>query len=88
MRYHHVLPFALLGTAHAVSIEKRFSNGDFATGDMDPNVSSGCTYWANSITASDTCAVLESYLGITVAQLTSWVSIRVTEKRFIAMVMV
>ncbi|CAG8904008.1 unnamed protein product [Penicillium egyptiacum] len=35
-------------------------------------MSAGCTYWANSILSTDTCAALESFYGITVAQLVSW----------------
>ncbi|KAL5365890.1 hypothetical protein BJX96DRAFT_159953 [Aspergillus floccosus] len=63
---------ALLGLANAATLRKRFSNGDFATGDTDPNVTSGCTYWANSISSTDTCTALESFYGITTAQLVSW----------------
>ncbi|KAJ5988345.1 hypothetical protein N7481_003555 [Penicillium waksmanii] len=41
-------------------------------GETDPNVSTGCTYWANSILSTDTCAALESFYGMNVAQLVSW----------------
>ncbi|RAL14683.1 putative LysM domain protein [Aspergillus homomorphus CBS 101889] len=68
-----LLPFlAILGLTDAAAIGKRFTNGDFATGESDPNVTSACTYWANSIKSTDTCAALENYYGITVAQLASW----------------
>ncbi|KAL4877580.1 hypothetical protein BJY04DRAFT_230540 [Aspergillus karnatakaensis] len=63
---------AILGLAQAASLRKRFSNGDFAIGETDPDVSTGCTYWANSISSSDTCAKLESYYGITISHLVSW----------------
>ncbi|RDW63078.1 putative LysM domain protein [Aspergillus mulundensis] len=68
------LGLALLGLelSTATPLSKRFSNGDFATGETDPDVSTACTYWANSISSSDTCADLESYYGLTIAQLVSW----------------
>ncbi|KAH1765798.1 hypothetical protein KXX41_003141 [Aspergillus fumigatus] len=62
----------LLGVANAATLAKRWSNGDVATGTTDPNVASGCTYWANSIASSDTCESLNAYFGITIAQLVSW----------------
>lgn len=62
---------ALLGPqlVNASSVAKRFSNGDFATGETGPNVSAACTYWANSILPTDTCTDLQSFYGITIAQL-------------------
>ncbi|OJJ77959.1 hypothetical protein ASPBRDRAFT_167297 [Aspergillus brasiliensis CBS 101740] len=66
------LTLALFASAYGLAIDKRFNNGDFPTGDTDPNVASGCTYWANSISSTDTCADLESYYGITASQLASW----------------
>ncbi|THC88290.1 hypothetical protein EYZ11_012262 [Aspergillus tanneri] len=74
MIFSQVLSLALLGSVNAATLGKRFSSGGFATGEKDPNVSSGCTCWANSIKLTDTCAALESYYGITIAQLVSWVS--------------
>lgn len=74
MIFSTILALTLWGSANAATLGRRFSNGDFATGETDPNVSSGCTYWANSIKSTDTCAALESYYGITIAQLVSWVS--------------
>lgn len=68
------LALAIFGSANGLAIHKRFDNGDFPTGDTDPNVTGVCTYWANSIEATDTCADLESYYGITVAQLASWIT--------------
>ncbi|KAH1500856.1 hypothetical protein KXX52_008874, partial [Aspergillus fumigatus] len=65
-------PALLLGVANAATLAKRWSNGDVATGTTDPNVASGCTYWANSIASSDTCESLNAYFGITIAQLVSW----------------
>ncbi|KAJ5097343.1 hypothetical protein N7456_008064 [Penicillium angulare] len=69
--YKKLLALALLGSQFAAALEL-FENGDSATGTKDPNVSSRYTYWANSILSTDTCADLESYYGITVAQLVSW----------------
>ncbi|KAK1140706.1 hypothetical protein N8T08_009907 [Aspergillus melleus] len=66
------LILALLGSANAATTELQFANRDSATGQTDPDVSSGCTYWANSIESTDTCAALEDYFGITTAQLVSW----------------
>ncbi|EHA19725.1 hypothetical protein ASPNIDRAFT_179830 [Aspergillus niger ATCC 1015] len=66
------LTLATFASAYALAVNKRFDNGDFPTGDTDPNVTSACTYWANSISSTDTCADLESYYGITSTQLTSW----------------
>lgn len=43
---------------------KRFSSGDFVTGDTGPHMSSGCIYWANSIAASDNCAKEDCYMHI------------------------
>jgi hypothetical protein len=57
------LGFAILDLANAATLPKRFSNGDFATGETDLDVSTGCTYWANSISSSDTCAKL--YVNVT-----------------------
>ena len=68
-----ILGLSLFGAVNAATLGKRFSSADFATGETDPNVNSGCTYWANSIQSTDTCAALESYYGITHAQLVSWV---------------
>lgn len=65
----------LIGVANAAEIARRWANSHNATGTTDPNVSTGCTYWANTITSSDTCASLESYFGVTIAQLVSWVSV-------------
>ncbi|THC91912.1 hypothetical protein EYZ11_008622 [Aspergillus tanneri] len=42
-------PALLLGVVNAAAIEKRWTNGGSSTGTTDPNVSSSCTYWANSI---------------------------------------
>ncbi|KAF7159652.1 hypothetical protein CNMCM5623_005032 [Aspergillus felis] len=72
MIFSKFLALTLWGSANAATLGRRFSNGDSATGETDPNVSSGCTYWANSIQSTDTCAALESYFGITIAQLVSW----------------
>ncbi|RAK97321.1 uncharacterized protein BO80DRAFT_482371 [Aspergillus ibericus CBS 121593] len=66
------LALAILGLVNGLALQRRFDNGDFPTGETDPNVTSACTYWANSIESTDTCAGLESYYGITVAQLASW----------------
>ncbi|GKZ65102.1 hypothetical protein AnigIFM50267_007266 [Aspergillus niger] len=66
------LTLATFASVYALAVNKRFDNGDFPTGDTDPNVTSACTYWANSISSTDTCADLESYYGITSTQLTSW----------------
>ncbi|RAK90215.1 LysM domain protein [Aspergillus costaricaensis CBS 115574] len=63
---------AIFASVHGFAINKRFDNGDFPTGNTDPNVASACTYWANSIASTDTCADLESYYGITATQLTFW----------------
>lgn len=68
------LTLAIFASASGLAINKRFDNGDFPTDDTDPNVTSACTYWANSISSTDTCADLESYYGITYTQLTSWVT--------------
>ncbi|KAI9044908.1 LysM peptidoglycan-binding domain-containing protein [Aspergillus affinis] len=38
----------------------------------DPNVASGCSYWANTATDYDTCASLTDYFGLTIADLVSW----------------
>ncbi|RJE24636.1 LysM domain protein [Aspergillus sclerotialis] len=61
----------LCGLASSAVI-KRWSNGGSATGPTDPDVASGCTYWANDIANGDTCDSLESYFGITIDQLVSW----------------
>ncbi|EAW14094.1 putative LysM domain protein [Aspergillus clavatus NRRL 1] len=67
-----LLTSLITGTARASAIQKRFTNGDSPTGTTDPNVVKDCSYWANSITSSDTCVNLENYFGITTAQLTFW----------------
>jgi hypothetical protein len=66
--------FLLFGAASASRTQKRWTNGDAATGTTDPNVTDDCTYWANNIETGDTCESLESYFGITQAQLIAWVS--------------
>ncbi|RAH55275.1 hypothetical protein BO85DRAFT_461432 [Aspergillus piperis CBS 112811] len=63
---------AIFASVHGFAINKRFDNGDFPTGNTDPNVASACIYWAKSIGSTDTCADLESYYGITATQLTFW----------------
>ncbi|KAL6234218.1 hypothetical protein BDW75DRAFT_241322 [Aspergillus navahoensis] len=67
-----LLLHAFLAVLANAGVIKRWSKGNFATGDTDPKVTTACTYWANSIALGDTCASLESYLGITQAQLISW----------------
>jgi hypothetical protein len=62
-------PALRLGVAIAAILRKGWSNGEVATGTTDPNVASGCMYWANSVTSSDTCASLNAYFGMTIAQL-------------------
>jgi hypothetical protein len=64
----------LLGVASASGIQKRWTNGDAATGTTDSKVTEDCTYWANNIETSDTCESVETYFGITQAQLIAWVS--------------
>ncbi|GIC89055.1 putative LysM domain protein [Aspergillus udagawae] len=75
-------PALLLGVANAATLGKRWSKGEAATGTTDPNVASGCTYWANSVTSSDTCASLNAYFGITTAQLVSWVRVNFSPLRW------
>ncbi|KAJ6025073.1 hypothetical protein N7540_005870 [Penicillium herquei] len=62
----------LFGSASASRIQKRWTNGDAATGTTDPNVTNDCTYWANNIETGDTCESLEAYFGMTQAQLIAW----------------
>ncbi|KAL2802202.1 hypothetical protein BJX63DRAFT_426247 [Aspergillus granulosus] len=54
------------------SAVKRWTNGDSPTGPTDPNVSPGCTYWANDISPGDSCASILSYFGISTTQFVSW----------------
>ncbi|KAL5337117.1 hypothetical protein BJX70DRAFT_389455 [Aspergillus crustosus] len=67
-----VVTLVLLGLSQVAALTKRWSSGDAASGDVDPNVANGCTYWANSIAVGDSCADLQDFFGITVAQLVSW----------------
>ncbi|KAL4981676.1 LysM domain protein [Aspergillus falconensis] len=53
-------------------LQKRWLNGNSATGTTDPDVTSDCQYWANDISSDDTCAELESYFGITITDLKAW----------------
>ncbi|KAB8238387.1 uncharacterized protein BDW43DRAFT_296660 [Aspergillus alliaceus] len=69
MIFAHILGLSLLGSVNAATLGKRFSSADFAIGETDPHVSSECTYWANSIKSTDTCAALERYYGISNAHL-------------------
>ncbi|KAL4961050.1 putative LysM domain protein [Aspergillus stella-maris] len=66
------LAFAVLASSSATILSKRWTNGDSPTGDTDPGVTTGCSYWANSIAEGDTCADLLQYFGITTAQLVAW----------------
>ncbi|KAJ6084471.1 LysM domain protein [Penicillium sp. IBT 16267x] len=68
---HSLLQILLAGLVSSAAV-KRWANGGTATGPTDPNVAAGCDYWANNIASGDTCASLESYFGLTVAQLVSW----------------
>ncbi|KAJ5893483.1 LysM domain protein [Penicillium taxi] len=52
--------------------QKRWSNGDSASDYTDPDVTSDCEYWVNDISSTDTCAELETYFGITIAELHAW----------------
>ncbi|OKP00965.1 hypothetical protein PENSUB_7546 [Penicillium subrubescens] len=67
-----LLLHAFLAVLANAGVMKRWSNSSFATGNTDPNVTTACTYWANSIASEDTCASLSSYFGITQGQLISW----------------
>ncbi|PWY83865.1 hypothetical protein BO94DRAFT_625419 [Aspergillus sclerotioniger CBS 115572] len=51
--------------------QKRWLNGVNGTNPA-PDTTSDCTYWANNITAEDTCSELESYFDITFTQLKAW----------------
>ncbi|KAL4734491.1 hypothetical protein BDV11DRAFT_212743 [Aspergillus similis] len=53
-------------------LQKRWLNGNSATGTTDPDVTSDCKYWANDIDSDDTCAEIESYFGITITDLKAW----------------
>ncbi|OOF98711.1 hypothetical protein ASPCADRAFT_204470 [Aspergillus carbonarius ITEM 5010] len=56
---------------NAAGFQKRWLNGDNGTNPA-PDTTTDCTYWANSITADDTCSELESYFDITFTQLKAW----------------
>ncbi|KAJ9211201.1 hypothetical protein DTO166G4_7227 [Paecilomyces variotii] len=70
--YPFVLSCLLAQAAASPRIQKRWLNGDTATGTTDPDVTSDCEYWANDISATDTCAELEMYFDATVAELHAW----------------
>ncbi|KAL5358870.1 LysM domain protein [Aspergillus floccosus] len=53
-------------------LEKRFTGGASATGTVDPNVASDCTYWVNSVTSGDTCQSVADYFGLSVGDIVSW----------------
>ncbi|KAJ5889009.1 LysM domain protein [Penicillium taxi] len=63
---------AFIGQTACSLAEKRWLDGDSATSTTDPDVTSDCTYWANNISANDTCANIEEYFDATVAQLHAW----------------
>lgn len=66
---------ALLGVGAAKAQQEHWTNGASATGTTDPNVANDCTYWANNIASDATCEGIETYFGISHAELTTWVRI-------------
>ncbi|PYI09360.1 hypothetical protein BO78DRAFT_437930 [Aspergillus sclerotiicarbonarius CBS 121057] len=52
-----LLALAILGSANGLAIQKRFDNGDFPTGDTDPNVTSAL---ATTVAATSTVSTLSS----------------------------
>ncbi|KAJ5710539.1 LysM domain protein [Penicillium malachiteum] len=61
--------------AHATAstrIQRRWLNGDAATGTTDPDVTDNCEFWANDISSTDTCAELESYFDASITELHAW----------------
>ncbi|PYH91868.1 LysM domain protein [Aspergillus ellipticus CBS 707.79] len=63
----------LLARATASStLQKRWLDGDSATGTTDPAVTDDCEYWANDISSTDTCAELESFFDVTITELHAW----------------
>ncbi|PYI34514.1 LysM domain protein [Aspergillus indologenus CBS 114.80] len=73
MQFYPLVLSCLLAQAVASPrLQKRWLNGDTATGTTDPDVTGDCEYWANDISATDTCAELETYFDATVAELHAW----------------
>ncbi|KAL4966219.1 LysM peptidoglycan-binding domain-containing protein [Aspergillus stella-maris] len=73
MRLNELFTQALLvGVGATSAIERRWTNGDNATGSTDPNVTNDCTYWANDIADGDTCPSIAAYYDITESELIAW----------------
>lgn len=67
-----VLQCLLFSLVRAAAV-KRWTNGDSPAGPTDPDVVSGCAYWANDISPGDTCSGIQGYFGISMSQFVSWV---------------
>ncbi|KAL3476524.1 LysM domain protein [Aspergillus californicus] len=67
-----ILAGLLSSEASSRLLQKRWLNGNSASGTTDPDVTSDCQYWANEISSDDTCAELESYFDITITDLKAW----------------
>ncbi|CAG8250537.1 unnamed protein product [Penicillium salamii] len=56
----------------AADINRRWTNGDTATGTTGNSEIEGCEYWVNDIGTGDSCETIEAYFGITKKQFLSW----------------
>ncbi|KAJ6068825.1 hypothetical protein N7499_010712 [Penicillium canescens] len=68
----HTLLLLAAATAVSSSGQGGWKNGSEATGEVDPNVTTGCGYWANNVQNEDTCEMIEDSFGITQAQFEYW----------------
>lgn len=69
----HSLLLLAAATAVSSSGQGGWKNGTEATGQVDPNVTMDCGYWANNVQNGDTCEMIEDSFGITQSQFGYWV---------------
>ena len=68
-----VLPALCLSASATATLQRKWTNGDTATGTTGGSVIEGCEYWINDLDTGDSCKSIEAYFGITEKQFLSWV---------------
>lgn len=68
-----VLPALCLSASATATLQRKWTNGDTATGTTVGSVIEGCEYWINDLDTGDSCKSIEAYFGITEKQFLSWV---------------
>ncbi|KAJ6071011.1 hypothetical protein N7467_012330 [Penicillium canescens] len=74
MKFSLLANLLLLGAATATNNAGQggWKNGPTASGETDPNLTTGCDYYVNNVQQGDTCEMVEDYFDITGEQFENW----------------